>query len=96
MQSSGNSIIYIIATLYWAKKKNIEWMDGIPLTYEDINTFYKHDNLKQMLNNLVSMKYLRLEKPKDLINGKRQYKDELEEGYNICKGKLNLKTINIK
>ena len=74
---------------HWAKKKNIEWMDGIPLTYEDINTFYKHDNLKQMLNNLVSMKYLRLEKPKDLINGKRQYKDELEEGYNICKGKLS-------
>ena len=34
-------------------------MDGIPLTYEDITTFYKHDNLKEMLNNLVSMKYLK-------------------------------------
>ena len=64
-------------------------MDGIPLTYEDITTFYKHDNLKEMLNNLVSMKYLRIEKPKDLIDGKREYKEELPEGYNICKGKLS-------
>ena len=65
-------------------------MDGIPLTYEDITTFYKHDNLKNMLDNLVSMKYLRLEKPKDLVDGKREYKEELPEGYNICKRKLSL------
>jgi len=35
------------------------------------------------------MKYLRLEKPKDLVDGKRKYKEELPEGYNICKGKLS-------
>ena len=75
---------------HWAEKKNIVWMDGIPLTYEDITTFYKHDNLKNMLDNLVSMKYLRLEKPKDLVDGKREYKEELPEGYNICKRKLSL------
>ena len=35
---------------HWAEEKKIVWMDGIPLTYEDITTFYKHDNLKNMLN----------------------------------------------
>lgn len=74
---------------HWAKKKKIVWMDGMPLTYEEITTFYKHDNLKNMLDKLVAMKYLRLEKPKDLVNGKRIYKKELPEGYNICKGKLS-------
>lgn len=74
---------------HWAEKKQIVWMDGMPLTYEEITTFYKHDNLKNMLDNLVDMKYLRLEKPKDLVNEKRKYKKELPEGYNICKGKLS-------
>lgn len=74
---------------HWAEKKKIVWMDGMPLTYEEITTFYKHNNLRNMLDNLVNKKYLRLEKPKDLIDGKRQYKDELPEGYNICKGKLS-------
>jgi DNA (cytosine-5)-methyltransferase 1 len=64
-------------------------MDGMPLTYDEITTFYKHDNLKEMLDNLVNMKYLRLEKPKDLINKKRKYKEDSPEGYNICKGKLS-------
>jgi len=74
---------------HWAEKKNITWMDGMPLTFKDIYTFYKDDNLQNMLNNLVKHKYLRLEKCKDLINGKREYKDDSEEGYNICKGKLS-------
>ena len=74
---------------HWAKKKNIVWMDGMPLTYDEIKTFYENDNLKNMLDNLVSKKYLRLEKPKDLVDGKRKYKEESPEGYNICKGKLS-------
>ena len=74
---------------HWAEKKQIVWMDGMPLTYEEITTFYKHNNLKNMLDNLVDMKYLKLEKPKDLIDGKRIYKKESLEGYNICKGKLS-------
>ena len=74
---------------HWAEKKKIKWMDGMPLTYEDISTFNKHTDLKVMLDKLVDMKYLKLEKPKDLINGKRQYKEESQEGYNICKGKLS-------
>lgn len=74
---------------HWAEKKKIVWMDGMPLTYEEITTFYKHNDLKKMLDNLVALKYLRLEKPKDLVDGKRVYKEELPEGYNICKGKLS-------
>ena len=74
---------------HWAEKKKITWMDGMPLTFEEIETFYKHDNLKKMLDNLVHLKYLRLEKPKDLVDGKRQYKEDALEGYNICKGKLS-------
>ena len=42
-----------------------------------------------MLNNLVEKKYLKLEKNKDLINGKREYKEDSKLGYNICKGKLS-------
>ena len=74
---------------HWAKKKNIVWMDGMPLTYDEIKTFYENDNLKNMLDNLVGKKYLRLEKPKDLVDGKRKYKEDAPEGYNICKGKLS-------
>ena len=74
---------------HWAKKKKIVWMDGMPLTYAEIKTFCDDDNLLDMLNNLVNKKYLRLEKPKDLINGKRVYKEDSVAGYNICKGKLS-------
>lgn len=74
---------------HWAKKKNIVWMDGMPLTHDEIKTFYEKENLQDMLDNLVRMKYLRLEKAKDLIDGKRVYKEDSEEGYNICKGKLS-------
>lgn len=74
---------------HWAKKKGITWMDGMPLTYEDIATFNKDENLHIMLNNLVDKNYLRLEKCKELVNGKRVFKEDSEEGYNICKGKLS-------
>lgn len=74
---------------HWAIKKKIKWMDGMPLTFEEILTFYKNENLKNMLDNLVEKNYLRKEKCKDLIDGKRQYKEDSIEGYNICKGKLS-------
>lgn len=84
-----NSIMLNRRKKHWAKKKNIVWMDGMPLTFEEISSFYKNDNLQLMLDNLVRLNYLRLEKPKDLINGKRIYKEDLPAGYNICKGKLS-------
>lgn len=74
---------------HWASVKNIEWMDGMPLTETEIKTFYNHSNLKNILNNLVNLGYLKLEKCKDLVNGKREYKKDSNEGYNICKGKLS-------
>jgi DNA (cytosine-5)-methyltransferase 1 len=74
---------------HWAKKKNIVWMDGMPLTLDEIQTFCDTENLEEMLKDLVQKNYLKLEKCKDLVNGKRAYKEESEEGYNICKGKLS-------
>lgn len=80
---------------HWAKKKNIVWMDGMPLTLSEISTFVNDTNLKQMLDNLVAKKYLKLEKPKNLISGKRVYDETGEYGYNICKGKLSFPITNI-
>ena len=67
----------------------------MPLTFEEISTFVDYDNLQEMLNNLVMNKYLRLEKPKNLISGKREYDENGVLGYNICKGKLSFPITNI-
>jgi DNA (cytosine-5)-methyltransferase 1 len=80
---------------HWADKKNIVWMDGMPLTFDEISSFIDEDNLKEMLDNLVIKKYLKLEKPKNLISGKRIYDETGEVGYNICKGKLSFPITNI-
>ena len=80
---------------HWAEKKKIVWMDGMPLTLCEISTFVDDTNLKQMLDNLVAKKYLRLEKPKNLISGKRVYDETGNLGYNICKGKLSFPITNI-
>lgn len=73
----------------WAIVKEITWMDGMPLTKDEIKTFYNHEMLEKMLDNLVNLKYLKMEKCKDLVDGKRVYKEKSEIGYNICKGKLS-------
>ena len=80
---------------HWAEKKNIDWMDGMPLTYDEILTFYDNTKLKKMLNNLVSKKYLVLEKPKKLEGKKRVIDENGIAGYNICKGKLSFPISNI-
>lgn len=80
---------------HWAEKKKIVWMDGMPLTLDEISTFTDSVNLKQMLDNLVLKKYLRFEKPKNLVSGKRVYDEMGESGYNICKGKLSFPITNI-
>ena len=82
---------------HWAEKKNIVWMDGMPLTFEEIGTFWtsSKSTLKEMLDNLVEKKYLKLEKPKNLISGKRIYDENGIPGYNICKGKLSFPITNI-
>lgn len=74
---------------HWAEKKQIPWMDGMPLTLEDIKTFCAFPDLPKMLENLTSLNYLRLEQCKGVVDGKRAYKADSEYGYNICKGKLS-------
>lgn len=77
----------------WAIKKGIAWMDGMPLTTEEISTFYQHPKLQEMLDDLTQKGYLRYEHPKDIVieNGHRirKYDNTKEKGYNIVAGKLS-------
>ncbi len=84
---------------HWAVKKGIHWMDGMPLTLEEIKTFFYPEGLfedfdvRALLDDLVQKGYLEFEHPKDLVksNGveKRQPRVDLEKGYNIVVGKLS-------
>ncbi len=89
---------------YWAIKKGITWMDGMPLTVEEISTFYNPINifgsidLEFILNDLVKKRYLKYEHPKDISIStdkygnkitSRKYRKDLEKGYNIVTGKLS-------
>lgn len=73
----------------WAKEIGIEWMDGMPLTVEQIETFYNNKNLKTMLNDLVKKGYLKYEHPKKLEDGQRKPDTSKPKGYNIVSGKLS-------
>ena len=82
----------------WAAEIGIDWMDGMPLTLEQISTFYQHPNLQKMLENLSQMGYLKYEYPKKMVkevdeNGNivsRREPDETKPmGYNIVAGKLS-------
>lgn len=83
----------------WAVEIGIDWMDGMALTLEQINTFIdkpKHE-LKLMLDDLVKKGYLKFEYPKKLVkektqNGIKTYRDydaTKPKGYNIVTGKLS-------
>ena len=53
----------------WAKIKDIKWMDGMPLTLDEIYSFYplkSKPELKIILEDLVDKGYLRFEHLKDL------------------------------
>ena len=87
----------------WAIEIGIDWMDGMPLTLKQIETFAPSNNLfesydlKGMLDDLVDKGYLRFEHPKKLIkevteNGiitSRVYDATKPKGYNIVTGKLS-------
>ena len=82
----------------WAELKGIQWMDGMPLTIDEIKTFYEHPNLQEMLDDLCHKQYLKLEHPKDVVTylddkgikkQKREYREDIEKGYNIVAGKLS-------
>lgn len=82
----------------WAEIIGIDWMDGMPLTLEQIKTFYDVPELESMLDDLSEKGYLKFEHPKKLVkevneNGittsHREYDTSKPKGYNIVAGKLS-------
>lgn len=73
----------------WAEQYGIDWMDGMPLTLEQIQTFYKNPQLESMLHDLVSKGYLKCEHPKRKVDMKRIQDTSLPLGYNIVAGKMS-------
>ncbi len=83
----------------WAIEIGIDWMDGMTLTLEQINTFINKpkEELKFMLDDLVTKGYLKFEHPKKLvkentkdgIKSYREYDETKPKGYNIVSGKLS-------
>ncbi len=83
---------------HWADVIGIEWMDGMPLTADQIRTFYDSDQLDDMLNHLLELGYLVYEHPKKKVTIKHddgrtsteRVPDESKpKGYNIVTGKLS-------
>lgn len=79
----------------WAVEFGIDWMDGMPLTIEQIKTFYDKPNLEEMLEDLVQKKYLVKEHPKKKENGIRVQDKSLPLGYNIVAGKMSYEVAKI-
>lgn len=79
----------------WAAEIGIDWMDGMPLTVNQISTFYPRENLKDFLDELVEMGYLTLEYPKQRKNNRRVPDESKEKGYNIVTGKLSFEFTKI-
>jgi DNA (cytosine-5)-methyltransferase 1 len=81
----------------WAEEIGIDWMDGMPLTQNQINSFFPSKKLKSMLQDLVKKGYLVYEHPKKKVvefsnAGKKEYRvydTSLQKGYNIVSGKLS-------
>ncbi|MEA5140452.1 DNA (cytosine-5-)-methyltransferase [Arcicella rigui] len=87
----------------WASEIGIDWMDGMPLTLKQIQSFFPANNLfesfdvKTLLDDLVDKGYIRYEHPKKLVseatpNGvitSRVYDETKPKGYNIVTGKLS-------
>lgn len=82
----------------WAEIIGIDWMDGMPLTLEQIRSFYDVPKLEDMLEDLTLKGYLKFEHPKKLVREKsangtttthRDYDTSKPKGYNIVAGKLS-------
>jgi len=93
----------------WAGEIGIDWMDGMPLTLKQIQSFYPDNNLfesidvKAILDDLVEKGYIKFEHPKKLVvenaeNGvitSRVYDETKPKGYNIVTGKLSFEVNKI-
>ena len=51
----------------WASEIGIDWMDGMPLTADQIRTFFDVPNLNDILNRLTQLGYLVYEHPKKKV-----------------------------
>ncbi len=89
---------------HWAEEIQIDWMDGMPLTLDQIKTFHKSDNLLKELEDLVKKGYLVKEYPKILVDKTfpdgtihkvRKQDSSKEIGYNIVAGKLSFEFTKI-
>lgn len=81
---------------HWAQLKGIVWMDGMPLTYNEIASFcadIPSEQLQLLLSDLETKGYVKLEHPKDIItiDGKNKRHPDItkDKGYNIVTGKLS-------
>lgn len=83
---------------HWAEVIGIDWMDGMPLTVEQIRTFYDSDQLEDMLQHLLELGYLVYEYPKKKViitnkdgrsSSERVPDESKPKGYNIVTGKLS-------
>lgn len=87
----------------WASIIGIDWMDGMPLTLEQIRTFYDVPELHAMLEDLVTKGYVKYEHPKKLVvefkNGikttHREFDETKPKGYNIVAGKLSFEVSKV-
>ena len=70
-------------------------MDGMPLTEQQISTFYSRENLKEFLDELVDMGYLTLEYPRKKEKNRRIPDTTKPMGYNIVSGKLSFEFTKI-
>lgn len=80
---------------HWAEDIGIKWMDGMPLTEQQIRTFYDVPNLRELLDDLTDKGYLTYEYPKQQIDGKRVPDTSKPKGYNIVAGKLSFEFTKI-
>lgn len=83
---------------HWAQVIGIDWMDGMPLTAEQIQTFFDSDQLDIILKNLITLGYLVYEHPKKKVtiknvdgrtSSERVPDESKPKGYNIVTGKLS-------
>lgn len=79
----------------WAIEFGIDWMDGMPLTLNQIRTFFDHPDLEYMLNDLVEKKYVHFEHPKKKVGNRRVQDETLPKGYNIVAGKMSFEVNKI-
>lgn len=79
----------------WAEEFGIDWMDGMPLTIDQIRTFFDVPNLEEMLEHLVELKYVRKEHPKKKVGNKREQDPTLPLGYNIVAGKMSFEVAKV-